>query len=124
MQALKGINKDATQHVNSLVDKMTQNIMFRKLTSPNEIATSMFDLFEQLIQLTNWGSLIDLYKVIKAVSEHLAKKDKMNFVVRNCSERMMNALKQICEENNVKITHHSNIESLASYKKSQPFKEE
>ena len=79
----------------------------------------MFDLFEQVIQFCNWGSLVELYKMIKAVSEHLAKKDQMNFVVRNCSERMMNILKKICEKNNIKISQSKNIESLASFKKQQ-----
>lgn len=46
----------------------------------------------------------------------------MNFVVRNCSERLMRFLKQLCEEHQILISQNDfiekfKIESLNDFKK-------
>ena len=57
---------------------------------------NMFDLFEAVVQNTEWEDASDLHSKIKQVCEILIAKDKLNFVVRNCSERMIKILKQVC----------------------------
>ena len=53
---------------------------------------------------------------MKQIGEHLAKKDRMNFVVRNCAERMMKILKTLSEDYKQQLSSHS-IESLNAFKK-------
>jgi hypothetical protein len=38
------------------------------------------------------------------IAESLVAKDRMNFVVRNCSERMLKILKTVCEEQKIILT--------------------
>jgi hypothetical protein len=52
---------------------------------------------------------------VRLVGEQLAKKDRMNFVVRNCAERMMKIIKNLGDE--CKQENNSNIESLNAFKK-------
>lgn len=94
----RGYNKSTTQHVNSQVDQLAYNIVFRKIKSPNEIAVAIFKLFECAVQMIDWRSPQDLHHNLKMIADSLVSKDRMNFVVRNCSERMLKILKTVCEE--------------------------
>ena len=115
MLALKGINTQETKEINQLVDKMTHQILHRKISSPNQTAEQMFDLFESVIEKSSWHTVAELLHTVKLVSEQLAKKDRMNFVVRNCAERMMKIIKNLGEEHKQQL--NSNIESLNAFKK-------
>lgn len=57
----------------------------------------MFELFAHTIELGDWRSLYDLHQVLKSICERLVQKDRLNFVVRNCSERLLKMLKNICD---------------------------
>ena len=56
----------------------------------------MFELFEKVVQTTEWNDADGLKKNLKTLCEVLIKKDKMNFVVRNCSERMLQLFTKTC----------------------------
>ena len=57
---------------------------------------NMFTLFEAIVSQTEWRDANDLRTKLKKVCEISIAKDKLNFVVRNCSERMLRILKQVC----------------------------
>jgi translation initiation factor 2B subunit (eIF-2B alpha/beta/delta family) len=57
----KGRNKETTQHVNSQIDLLANNIVFRKIKSPNEIANAIFKLFECAVQMIDWRSPQELH---------------------------------------------------------------
>lgn len=100
---LKGYNKETTQHVNSQLDQMLSTIVYRKIKSPNETAIAVFKLYECAIQFTDWKTPEELHKSLKLIGEALVSKDRMNFVVRNCSERMLKILKKVCDEKKVNL---------------------
>lgn len=64
----------------------------------------MFKLFECAIQLGDWRSPVDLHQMLKRICERLVQKDRLNFVVRNCSERMLKILKKVCDSHKVTLT--------------------
>ena len=82
------------------VIKLIQQITYRKAKTealtPNSTAILMFDTFEKIVTNTEWKDAAMLKKNLKQVAEILIEKDKMNFVVRNCSERMLHILNQSC----------------------------
>ena len=41
---------------------------------------------------------------LKMIAESLVQKDRMNFVVRNCSERMLKILKVVCDDQKIRLT--------------------
>jgi hypothetical protein len=58
----------------------------------------MFDLFDKVVEEVDWREPEDLLLVFKHIGEKLTRKDRMNFVVRNCSERMIRILKEVSDE--------------------------
>lgn len=83
--------------VNVSVDKMIQAITFRKIKGaelkPWNTASQMFKLFEEIVSNTQWKDADELKRNLIEVCQQLIKCDKMNFVVRNCSERMLKIFK-------------------------------
>jgi translation initiation factor 2B subunit (eIF-2B alpha/beta/delta family) len=63
--------------------------VYRKITKPRQIAESMFGLFELVIKDTQWLNQNQLKENLIRLCGMLISKDKMNFVVRNCSERLL-----------------------------------
>jgi len=53
----------------------------------------MFKLFEEIVANTQWKDADELKRNLIEVCQQLIKCDKMNFVVRNCSERMLKIFK-------------------------------
>lgn len=49
----------------------------------------MFELFESVVKDTVWKNANELKDSLKRLCGMLISKDKMNFVCRNCSERML-----------------------------------
>ena len=56
-----------------------------------------------IVQNTEWRDADTLKKNLKTLCEILIKKDKMNFVVRNCSERMLQLFGVICHQQKVEL---------------------
>ena len=56
----------------------------------------MFKLFDEVVSNTQWKDADELKANYKRVCERLIERDRLNFVVRNCSERMLKIFKQIC----------------------------
>ena len=87
-----------------------QQITYRKAKTedltPNSTAVLMFEIFEKIVANTAWKDANVLKKNLKQVCEILIQKDKMNFVVRNCAERMLHILNQSC--NSLKIELNEN----------------
>lgn len=79
---------------------MAHDIVFRKVTSPLEIAIKMFTLFEKVLDEADWHKPEDLLQTFKTIGEKLTRKDRLNFIVRNCSERMIRIVKDRIETNN------------------------
>lgn len=101
MQAIKGINEASTNHVNSQIDDLSSQVLNRKIKSPQEIAHRVLELFQCVIELVHWRSPHELHATLKQICENLVKKDRMNFVVRNCSERILKLVKNLCDQENV-----------------------
>ena len=53
----------------------------------------MFKLFEEVVSNTIWKDANELKANYKRVCERLLERDRLNFVVRNCSERMLKIFK-------------------------------
>jgi len=86
------------EKVNALVDLRLQEITFRqfegnKLLTPYQTAYNMFKLFYEIVSNTNWKNANELRDSFKRVCERLLERDRLNFVVRNCSERMLKIFK-------------------------------
>lgn len=88
--------------------------MFRKITKPRQIAESMFDLFELVVKDTHWQNQSQLRDSLVRLCGMLISKDKMNFVVRNCSERMLRLLNQACKNLKLHLDSQTEISSLTS----------
>ena len=86
--------------MNRIIDKRLQEITFREfegnILTPWQTAFNMFDLFKEVVTHTNWKDANDLKTNFKRVCERLLERDRLNFVVRNCSERMLKIFKQKC----------------------------
>ena len=66
----------------------------------------MFEMFEEIVQKTEWRDADVLKKNLKSLCELLIKKDKMNFVVRNCSERMLQLFSTTCNTLKIELKEH------------------
>ena len=53
----------------------------------------MFELFGEVVSNTTWKDANELKANYKRVCERLLERDRLNFVVRNCSERMLKIFK-------------------------------
>jgi translation initiation factor 2B subunit (eIF-2B alpha/beta/delta family) len=100
----RGTSKNAPDRLNVRVDQMAHEIVFRKVTSPLEIATKLFTLFDKVLDEADWNKPEDLLQIFKTIGEKLTRKDRLNFIVRNCSERMIRIVKvrieKLSEEEN------------------------
>lgn len=56
-----------------------------------------------MVPLADFKNADDLRQMIKEIGENLVKKDPMNFVVRNCTERMLKMLKVECSKLNIML---------------------
>ena len=56
----------------------------------------MFELFKEVVSHTVWKDANELKDHYRRVCERLLERDRLNFVVRNCSERMLKIFKQKC----------------------------
>ena len=93
----RGASKNAPDRLNVRVDQMAHDIVFRKVTSPLEIAVRMFTLFDKVLDEADWNKPEDLLQTFKTIGEKLTRKDRLNFIVRNCSERMIRIVKDRIE---------------------------
>ena len=104
------------KHANRLIDEFEHKLLYRKIQSSRETAIKMFELFDQVIDNFKWSNLLELNVIFKNLGERLANRDRMNFVVRNCFERMMKIIKNLSEEYHIQITNSAfpqyHIESL------------
>ena len=95
------------EKVNRIVDMRMQEITLREFEgqslTPWQTAINMFKLFEEIIQNTSWKDANELKANYKLVCERLLERDRLNFVVRNCSERMLKIFKQKCQEQKVEL---------------------
>ena len=55
------------------------------------------------VWMSDVNSVDDALIMIKEIGENLVKKDPMNFVVRNCTERMLKMLKVECSKLNIML---------------------
>lgn len=90
---------------------MAHDIVFRKVTSPQIIAKRMFNLFKIVIELVEWNNSEQLLEVLIQIGTRMTQKDRMNFVVRNCAERMIRILKEspyftACSEQRIDSNKH------------------
>jgi translation initiation factor eIF-2B subunit beta len=111
----KGSTYDEAK-VNVHVDQLVNQIVFRKITKPRQIAESMFSMFELVVKDTVWQNASQLKDNLKRLCEMLISKDKMNFVVRNCSERMLRIFNQACKQMKISIEMQHEISTLTSMK--------
>ena len=88
------------EEVNRIIDKRLQEITFREyeggILTPWQTAFNMFELFKEVVLHTVWKDANELKDHYKRVCERLLERDRLNFVVRNCSERMLKIFKQKC----------------------------
>ena len=76
----------------------------------------MFELFESVVKDTVWKNANELKENLKRLCEMLISKDKMNFVCRNCSERMLRIFNQACKSLKISTDSLSEISTLTSLK--------
>ena len=93
----KGLTKEEAK-VNAQIDSRALEIATRKDCDGERLgqfktAMNMFNLFESIVSNTEWADASELRSKLKEVCKLLIAKDKLNFVVRNCSERMIKILK-------------------------------
>ena len=104
------------EKVNALVDKRMQEITFRqcdgKTLTPYMTALNMFKLFEEIVSNTNWKDANELKDNLKRVCERLLDRDRLNFVVRNCSERMLKIFKQKCYELKIELKESQGMSTI------------
>ena len=106
------------EKVNVLVDKRLQEITFRefdgKTLTPFQTALNMFKLFEEIVSNTVWKDGNELKANLKKVCEMLIERDRLNFVVRNCSERIMKILQQKCTELKIDLKVSQGLSKIQS----------
>ena len=104
--------------MNILVDKRLQEITFReyegKTITPWQTAMNMFKLFEEIVSNTAWKDANELKANMKKVCELLIERDRLNFVVRNCSERILKILQQKCEELKIELKASQGLSQIQS----------
>jgi len=74
----------------------------------------MFKLFEDIVSNTTWKDANELKANYKKVCERLLERDRLNFVVRNCSERMLKIFKQKCYDLRIEIKESLGIATIQS----------
>jgi translation initiation factor 2B subunit (eIF-2B alpha/beta/delta family) len=76
----------------------------------------MFELFESVVKDTAWVNANELKDNLKKLCEMLISKDKMNFVCRNCSERMLRLMNQACKHLKISTDSQNEVSTLTSLK--------
>ena len=111
-------NSFEEEKVNQTIEQRLQEITFRqfngKILTPAQTALNMFRLFEDIISSTTWKDANELKSNYKRVCERLLERDRLNFVVRNCSERMLKMLKQKCYDLRIEIKESLGISTIQS----------
>lgn len=106
------------QKVNFAVDRRLQEITFRtvedKQLTPGMTALTMFKLFEEIVNLTSWKDASELKENFKRVCNRLIDRDRLNFVVRNCSERMLKIFKQKCYDLKIELKEVQGLTTIQS----------
>lgn len=74
----------------------------------------MFKLFEEIVSNTNWKDADELKANLKKVCERLITRDRLNFVVRNCSERMLKILQQKCNDLKIELKASGGLSVIQS----------
>ena len=106
------------EKVNMLVDQRQHEITFRefegKSLTPWQTAINMFKLFKEIIANTGWKDANELKANLKKVCERLIERDRLNFVVRNCSERMLKILHQKCYDLKIELKMSQGLSTIQS----------
>ena len=74
----------------------------------------MFNLFEDIVSSTNWKDANELKMYFKRVCKRLIERDRLNFVVRNCSERMLKIFKQKCYDLKIELKETNAMSTIQS----------
>ena len=74
----------------------------------------MFKLFEEIVSNTSWKDANELKANLKKVCERLLERDRLNFVVRNCSERMLKIFKQKCYDLKIELKETQSLSTIQS----------
>ena len=72
----------------------------------------MFKLFEEIVMNTPWKDANELKENYKRVCERLIDRDRLNFVVRNCSERMLKVFKQKCYDLKIELKESPGVTTI------------
>jgi len=95
-----------------------QEITFRefegKTLTPWQTAFNMFKLFEEIVSNSSWKDANELKTNLKKVCERLIQGDRLNFVVRNCSERMLKIMQQKCNDLKIELTATQGLSVIQS----------
>ena len=106
------------EKVNLTVDEHLQQITFRefegKILTPWQTAYNMFKLFEEIVANSTWSDANELKANFKRVCEKLIERDRLNFVVRNCSERMLKIFKQKCYDLKIPLQESQGMSTIQS----------
>ena len=106
------------EKVNQSVDRRLQEITFREFEgrslTPWQTAHNMFKLFDDVVCHTRWKDGNELKANLKRVCHKLLERDRLNFVVRNCSERMLKVFKQKCYELKIELKESSGLSAIQS----------
>ena len=123
MKSIEAVFKGESKEIRYLAgefDQLIHKITYRKKDekplTPHQTAELMFDLFEKVVNKTEANNADELKKNLKTLCEVLIKKDKMNFVVRNCSERLLHLFTKLCNELKIELKGHSNVSYIQSLK--------
>ena len=74
----------------------------------------MFKLFDEVVCHTQWKDGNELKANLKRVCHKLLERDRLNFVVRNCSERMLKVFKQKCYDLKIELKESSGLSAIQS----------
>lgn len=119
--AKSGVFKGSTieeEKVNRIVDTRLQEITFRsfegKVLTHWQTAYNMFKLFDEVVSNTVWKDANELKENYKRVCEKLIERDRLNFVVRNCAERMLKIFKQKCYDLKIELKESQGASTIQS----------
>ena len=111
-------NTQEEEKVNQTIDKRQQEITFREfeggVLTPWQTAINMFTLFDEIVAFTTWKDANDLKANLKKVCERMIERDRLNFVVRNCSERMLKILQQTCSDLKIELKASQGMSTIQS----------
>ena len=74
----------------------------------------MFTLFEEILCRTEWKDANELKENYKKACQRLIMRDRLNFVVRNCAERMLKVFKQTCYELKIELKDAHSLTTIHS----------